>query len=69
MHFVKSNPRAFYCMSDDSMNEGYNEETKIERDVVISYNHALYVCDRSYSNSSLQPTLQWAHEKIGADDR
>ena len=56
-------------MSDDSMNEGYNEETKIERDVVISYNHALYVCDRSYSNSSLQPTLQWAHEKIGADDR
>ena len=38
MRFVKSNHQALYCIGDDSGNEGYIEEPKIESnlDVVIS---------------------------------
>ena len=38
MHLKKSNHQVLYCMKDESWNEGYIEETKIERDlgVVIS---------------------------------
>ena len=35
MHLGKSNPNAFYCMTDDSVNQRYVEETNLKRDLSV----------------------------------